>query len=260
MTSESYEQYMIRRFKEERLKEKPIVAGGCSFTYNNEMTWAGKVNEFHRVINVGSCAAGNDYIARSVIHEMEKHQSLVLICQWSGIHRRSYYIDKNSIFFNHFKRYEWPDWAGDYQKANTDAVTQDEFWIKTGGNNINHSGSSDIIHKNYVEPYLKHFYSDEQALVETFENILRVQYYCKAHHVKNYMFWWKTEIENYKLGKYSQELYNQIQKNKDTTWLPALGEWCLDNTTLHEVDLALGHHPTKAHHDLYAEQVILKSL
>ena len=260
MSRESYSQYMTKRLKEDRLNNKIFIAGGCSFTYNNEMTWAGKIAEKFNVVNVGSCAAGNDYIARSVIHEMEKHQNQVLICQWSGIHRRSYYIDKNSIFFNHFKRYEWPDWAGDYQNVNTDAVTQDEFWIKTGGNNITHPGSSDIIHKNYVEPYLKHFYSDEQALVETFENILRVQYYCKAHHVTNYMFWWKTEIENYKLGKYSQELYDQIKKNKLTIWLPSLGDWCVKNTDLSQTDLEQGYHPTKTQHDRYAEQVILKSL
>ena len=31
-----------------------LVIGGCSFTYNNEMTWAGKVAESHDVFNVAS--------------------------------------------------------------------------------------------------------------------------------------------------------------------------------------------------------------
>jgi hypothetical protein len=232
-----------------------LVIGGCSFTYNEEMTWVGKVAEQYNVVNVGSCAAGNDYIARSVLHELENHMRPTLICQWSGIHRRSYIINKESVFFNHFKRYDWPDWAGDYHNINSDAVQQDQFWIKTGGNNIGHSGSSDIIHKNFVEPYAKYFYNDEQALVETFENILRVQYYCKMNDIKSYMFWWKKELENYSLSKYSKELYDQVQK-MDTVWLPNLGDWCVENTDLKQEDLDLGHHPTKAQHDQYANEIL----
>ena len=54
-----------------------IIAGGCSFTYNNDMTWAGEVAKEYELINMGSCAAGNDYIARSVIHELDKHNPIL---------------------------------------------------------------------------------------------------------------------------------------------------------------------------------------
>ena len=52
MDRESHDQYMIRRRKEDRLKNTTLIAGGCSFTYNNEMTWAGKVTEKFKLINV----------------------------------------------------------------------------------------------------------------------------------------------------------------------------------------------------------------
>ena len=236
-----------------------LVIGGCSFTYNNEMTWAGKVAESHDVFNVASCAAGNDYIARSVIHEANKHQDPIVICQWSGIHRKSYYIDKEHVLYNDFKKSEWPDWAGDYSDIDTDAVTKDDFWIKTGGNNITHKGSSDIIHNHFVKPYAKYFYSDEQALVESLENILRVQYYCQQRGIRFIMFWWKTEIENYKLGRFSKPLYDQIFRTTGQ-WLPHLGDWCVEYTDLKQEDLDNGYHPTKVQHDQFAERVVLPSV
>ena len=238
---------------------KKVVVAGCSFTYNNEMTWAGKLAEHTDIVNVGSGAAGNDYIARSIINEAERHSNPVLICQWSGIHRKSYYIDSSHPLHSEFRKSEWPDWAGDYTDINSDAVKKPDFWIKTGGNNITHKGSSDLIHEQFVKPYAKYFYSDEQALVESLENILKVQYYCKSKGLKNIMFWWKPEIENYKLGRFSGPLASQIT-NEHTIWLPSIGEWCVENTDLTQEQLNQGFHPTKAQHDQYAEKVIIPNV
>ena len=260
MTRESYEQYIIRRFKEERLKIKSIIAGGCSFTYNNEMTWAGEVAKHYHLINVGSCASGNDYIARSVIHEMDQHNDqILLVCQWSGIHRKSYYIDSQHVLYKELTQSDWPDWAGDYTQLDKDAVKQQEFWVKTGGNNIDKPGSSNLIHEKFVKPYAKYFYSEEQSLVESLENILRVQYYCNSKKIKNIMFWWKTELENYKMSTYSKELYNKVLK-QDTVWLEPLGDWCVKHTDLTQHDLDQGEHPTVTQHKNYAEQVVLPAL
>ena len=90
---------------------------------------------------------------------------------------------------------------------------------------------------------------------ETFENILRVQYYCQMNDIENYMFWWKDELVNYKMSKYSKKLYEQIQK-MNTTWLPNLGDWCVFNTDLKQEDLNKGYHPTKAQHDAFGEEVL----
>tara|TARA_B100001248_G_scaffold255279_1_gene234791 strand:- start:3874 stop:4620 length:747 start_codon:yes stop_codon:yes gene_type:complete len=239
---------------------KKIVAGGCSFTYNNEFTWVGNIKEkYNSTVNVGSCAASNDYIARSVIHELDKQDNVALICQWSGIHRQSYYIDNSNPLYNDFKASagDWPDWAGDYHLPESDAVSNQNFWIKTGGNNITHPGSSSLIHDHFVKPYAKYFYSDEQALVETFENILRVQYYCESKNIKYLMFWWKKELDNYRLGKYSKTLYNKVNLNN---WLPNLGDWCVENTDLIQHDLDQGYHPTQSQHQKYAENIIIPAI
>ena len=237
-----------------------IIAGGCSFTYNNEMTWAGEVAKEHELINMGSCAAGNDYIARSVIHEMDKQESnIMLVCQWSGIHRRSHYINHRHTLHRRLISGDWPDWAGDYTRINEDAVKQQEFWIKTGGNNISKPGSSEIIHDFFVKPYAKYFYSEEQSLVESLENILRVQYYCNSRKIPNIMFWWKKELENYEMSRYSKQLYEQVLK-QDTVWLEDLGSWCVENTDLLQKDLDEGNHPTLGQHQSYARQVVLPSI
>ena len=237
-----------------------IIAGGCSFTYNNEMTWAGEVAKEYELTNMGSCAAGNDYIARSVIHEMDKHESnIILVCQWSGIHRRSYYINHRHMLHRDLVSGDWPDWAGDYTQINEDAVKQQEFWIKTGGNNISKPGSNDSIHNFFVKPYAKYFYSEEQSLVESLENILRVQYYCSSRKIQNIMFWWKKELENYKMSRYSKQLYEQVLK-QNTVWLEDLGSWCIENANLLQKDLDEGNHPTLQQHQSYARQVVLPSI
>jgi len=236
-----------------------IIAGGCSFTYNNEMTWTGEVAKHHDLINMGSCAAGNDYIARSVIHEMYKHENPILVCQWSGIHRRSHYINHRHTLHRDLVSGDWPDWAGDYTRIDQDAVKQQDFWVKTGGNNISKPGSSDIIHNAFVKPYAKYFYSDEQALVESLENILRVQYYCSSKKIPNIMFWWKKELENYDMGRFSKELYDKVLE-QDTVWLEDLGSWCVKNTDLLQKDLDEGNHPTLQQHQSYAREVILPTI
>ena len=68
-----------------------VITSGCSFTYNSEMTWVGKLEELWNVHNVASCAAGQDYISRQAITKCEqlKGQRNILVCQWSGIHGKT---------------------------------------------------------------------------------------------------------------------------------------------------------------------------
>lgn len=73
------------------------------------------------------------------------------------------------------------------------------------------------------------------------------------------MFWWKTELENYKMSTYSKELYNKVLK-QDTVWLEPLGDWCVKHTDLTQHDLDQGEHPTVTQHKNYAEQVVLPAL
>ena len=73
------------------------------------------------------------------------------------------------------------------------------------------------------------------------------------------MFWWKTELENYNMLKYSKELYKQVQK-QNTVWLEPLGDWCVKNTTLQQQELDKGYHPTKIHHDEYARQIVIPAI
>ena len=98
-----------------------VITSGCSFTYNSEMTWVGKLEELWSVHNVASCAAGQDYISRQAIAKCEELQGQrnILICQWSGIHRRAFltehdfgfeqgspYMDKTPVSYTHLRAHE----------------------------------------------------------------------------------------------------------------------------------------------------------
>ena len=67
------------------------------------MTWVGKVAEQYNVVNVGP--AGNDYIARLVLHELENHmRPNIDLLQWSWAYiEEVILIGKESVFtFNPF--------------------------------------------------------------------------------------------------------------------------------------------------------------
>ena len=68
-----------------------------------------------------------------------------------------------------------------------------------------------------------------------------------------------SELENYNMLKYSEELYRQVQK-QNTTWLEPLGDWCVKNTTLQQQELDKGYHPTKAHHNEYAKKIVIPAI
>ena len=70
------------------------------------------------------------------------------------------------------------------------------------------------------------------------------------------MLWWKSELENYNMLKYSKELHEQVQK-QNTVWLEPLGDWCVKNTTLQQKELDKGYHPTKAHPNEYAKKIVI---
>jgi len=225
-----------------------IVAAGCSFTYNNEFTYAGWLADRAPLINAGSCAAGNAYISRAFLHHAYQDSNIIGICQWSGIHRQGWLAHHLRIPKNDISK-------GDYHNEE-DVHKQEYIWVKTGGNGITSKNNTNQVDRFFVQPYLKYFYNKEQTLVETAEAILRVYHYCELKKIQCLMFWWKDELSKYKLGKFSKPLFDMITDNEYITWLPPLGDWCIQHTEFTQKNLDNGEHPTPAQSKLYGEKVI----
>jgi len=215
-----------------------VITSGCSFTYNSEMTWVGKLEELWQVHNVASCATGQDYISRQAITKLEqlKGQRNILICQWSGIHRRAFLSDHN------FGLEEGSPYVDKSQYG---------YWIKNGGNGVDSKVSdNDAVEKHLFDPYRK-IYNEQQSAIESLEHIAKTQWYCKLNHIPMLNFWWKDELSNMDVD-ISLVDWKQFWFHKKTG---GMAEWCIDE--MWDPGFADGNHPTKEHHDKFAEDIII---
>ena len=238
---------------------KRIIAAGCSFTQGDGTYVEYLQNKGIDVVNAGSAAAGNAYIARAFLHHAYQDRNIIGICQWSGIHRQGFLTDDSAVI-HHLKKISQAGVArGDYYDENN-SHNKDLVWIKTGGNRLDAGNNSKLVYKKFVAPYIRYFYNKEQCLVETAEAILRVYHYCELHKIRCYMMWWKPELIHYKLGKYSKPLWDMIVDNKYITWLPSIGGWCVENAELDPEYLGTGGHPNPEHQLAYTESVLIPNV
>tara|TARA_B100000965_G_C19598720_1_gene761485 strand:- start:4010 stop:4639 length:630 start_codon:yes stop_codon:yes gene_type:complete len=202
------------------------------------MTWVGKLEELWNVHNVASCAAGQDYISRQAIAKCEELQGQknILICQWSGIHRRAFLTEHDFGF----------EQGSPYMDK-----TQNGYWVKNGGNGVDSQVSeNDLAEKHLFEPYRK-IYNEQQGAIESLEHIARTQWYCKLNRIPMLNFWWKDELSNIDIDV-SLVDWKQFWFYKKTG---GMAEWCVDE--MWDPGFADGNHPTKEHHDKFAEDVII---
>ena len=91
-------------------QEKHIVIGGCSFTQSTG-TWPYHIEQekYGWVQNVGDTGAGNSYISRAVIYEVneqlklgKKPEEIVVLIMWSGITRKDFYLRLGKIQCTNF--------------------------------------------------------------------------------------------------------------------------------------------------------------
>ena len=218
---------------------KNIIISGCSFTYNSEMTWVDTIEQnYESVFNVASCAAGNDYISRRAIEKLEqlKGHDNILICQWSGMHRRAFLVDEDYGFEEHSPYVD---------------KTEIGYWVKNGGNGVDSKVSdNDRAEKHLFEPYRK-IYNEQQSAIETLEHIARTQWYCKLNNIPMLNFWWKDEISKIDIDTTLVD-WDQFWFYKQKG---GMAEWITDN--MWDPGFADGNHPTKEQHDQFAERVVL---
>ena len=71
-----------------------ILISGCSFTSCHAYpSWPAYIDKSHSVTNLGRIAAGNQYIANSVISELEQNKYDHVLVMWSGLTRLDFLTD-----------------------------------------------------------------------------------------------------------------------------------------------------------------------
>lgn len=263
---------------------KHIVTSGCSFSEKGSRSWPHHLSDVLdiTVYKLGLSSAGNHWIAKSAIHQVHKLLSegvspddISVIIMWSGIDRKDLFISSTGT----------PNY-------------RDLISVSWGPNPVNFIDQpEDVVYKsNLTDGYLvgtphcnfenKHiqrvkqelavnYFSDEAMAIESYENFLRVQWFCESKKIKlmNMTF---MDIMYYPLYNPS---YNTLQNNvltKDlyrniaplydmidfNNWLfwketGGLYEYTRDNNLTFEQDEI---HPTVHSHEYFVENFLMKAL
>lgn len=259
-----------------------IVTSGCSFTHDPD-SWANvlqkKLSDKYTVTNVADGGQGQEYIVRFAIKQLEKTVGAkICIVQISGFSRALMYIDKleNPVLYEQIRN------EGKYRDqtfVGLNKVTRNMVGIKT--TDIDHTWWKTFKLKNLrkvINGYNLAIATD-QRIILSYENISRLQMYCKLNKIPLLCFygWKQVEIE-----PNNPEFVNTIRSQVDwnNMWFHnkdgGMAEWMLDNG--HHGKLEEDHinkpptgigkdplsgnifmvgHPTAEAHNDFCEQVIV---
>ncbi len=184
---------------------KVIITAGCSFTQLTG-TWPYHIEQekYGWVQNVGDTGAGNSYISRSVIWEVNNQlklgknpKDIEVIIMWSGITRKEFLSTARENPMHKL----WVDgphknWMGNFIRDDGWRVLDfhDSTWIKSS---IPYMSWDNKAVTKFLDLYWKHFYSEEESLINTFESILRTQWYLDGLGVKYTMMCWQNIFNQY---------------------------------------------------------------
>ena len=227
-----------------------FISGGCSFSYD-EFTWPFKLAEIlgaeHYPMALGS--SGNELISRRVLYKLNEllksgknPKDMLVGIMWSDASRRSFYhTDQwivNAIAHPHPTQtspWVWPD------------NDPDGKWVL-----INAGFES-----KYARTWYKMFNDTTMNLINTYEHVLRVQWFCEKHRIK-YFFTTMTANTFDETGAHTiQTDYLKDQVNwKNVISIKGMNEWCyahMPGQFLQPND----HHPSEIQHTEFTNKVIL---
>jgi len=182
-----------------------IITSGCSFTLGDG-TWPYHINQYKYgwVHNVGDTGAGNGYISRSIIWEVNNQiklgkdpKDIEVIIMWSGITRKEFLstVRENPL---HELWVDGPhkNWMGNFihDEGWDRHPEKDSTWIKSSIPYMDWGNKSVT---KFLDLYWKHFYSEEESLINTFESILRTQWYLNSLGIKYTMMCWQNIFNQY---------------------------------------------------------------
>lgn len=242
-----------------------LLCGGCSFTVMHD-SWARQINkDFDNKRIVGSSAAGNDFVCRSLTYNLNKLRennikNSFVIVMWTEISRQDIFVnysDDSDVFKNVLKQnVKNPDHFYDDEDLNR-FDWRESAWLKSGGYDINKDKDAEF----YLKPYYKYFYSEQFHFIKLLENMLFIQnlcnflgYYVIHTFMKNLFYDNKlnNRLEKYHLSV--KHLWDLV--NKDTLLFPktnknydGLWEYYLYNN-FKSID---NGHPSKEAHKFFLD-------
>ena len=159
-----------------------IITSGCSFTLGDG-TWPYHINQkkYGSVANVGDTGAGNSYISRSVIWEVNDQlkkgknpNDITVLIMWSGVSRKEFLstIRENPL---HKLWVDGPhkNWMGNFIHDDhwRRHPSTDSTWIKSS---IPYMSWDNKSVTKFLDLYWKHFYSASVKFILEKQNSIQM--------------------------------------------------------------------------------------
>ncbi len=187
------------------MRDKHIITGGCSFT-NCGNSWPYHIEQEKHgwVHNVATPGAGQAYITRSVIHQVENilnrneglPEDITVLVMWSGIDRfeilsteketpmHKLYIEGNDM-----------NWLENFIFRNGDRIPfKESCWLKSSTRGMQWENKPVV---KLFDTYFKHFHTEEESFVRSLENILRLQWYLESKNISYKFMCWQNIFNKY---------------------------------------------------------------
>lgn len=236
---------------------KILIAAGCSFTQVPGDNWPVYLRDAlgAQAFFDGAGSTGNDIISKRVIYRVNqclkvqkyKPESLLVGVMWSGVSRKSVYIEHEPVDY-----YKWDP-------------SMPQFWYYSNPCSVGGTYNNYLMHPGWQDElsqtFYKYYYDDVGLYVNTIENILRIQWFLKLHNIKYFFTTYNYDsLDGDDYLKYNDHpdvkyLRDQID---DSNILPIKNMYAWGKEQGLQFDVS--HHPTPEMSKIFVDTVICPHL
>ena len=246
-----------------------IVVSGCSFTELNDdyISWSEHIANHYGVksyVNLGMGAAGNYYIANSIIDYLECNQldpeKTLVLAMWSGVARK--YLRVTQEWWDLLDHQGYAFKAQTHYFSVKHGIDESNYFI-FGGNGV---GKNDMMKS--IFSWSNKVSSPKIVCKESLIQFLNLKNYLKTqgypYRFFSYLNYWNS-AETTKFDEYSIGLHcarTGIFKNFDfSNWIFVNDKKdCFGEYAIQEQQLDSTNHPTGQCHQTFAENIVIPNL
>lgn len=260
---------------------KHIITSGCSFSEKGDRTWPHHLSNLEdtTVYTLGLASAGNHWIAKTATHKAHEllaagidPADIIVIIMWSGIDRKDLFVSARETheftkLLLHGKGQSAPiNPANFIDPLSDDLYSSSEIDGYLVGSMSAYFDNENI--RKTKRDLIMHFFSNESLAIESYENFLRVQWFCESKKIKllNLTFTDIMYYPNPTLNVLTKDYYrnitplhNMINFKNWLFWKETGGmfEYAQDNQLPLEEDRM---HPNKQAHEYFTHNFLIPEL
>lgn len=258
---------------------KHLVTSGCSFSDNlGHGRWPQFLADTLscKLYNRGQGSAGNQWISSSAIYQTQllldqniDPSKILVAVMWSGLSRKDLFIDTQIPNFLNLIN-DPNNSPNPLNFINTEPNIRHPDFTNTDSGYLFGSPNCRFSKReinNFKKELVLKYFSDQSLAIESYENFLKLQWFCKANNIKlinqtyqEFLYFPREDrILTKDRWKNVKHLYNMLDFDNWVFWdnIYGLYEYTRDNSLAFEND---GVHPRSDSHKYYVDNYLIKEL